>query len=537
MEVLMRRGIVLSVGLLVGCAGSEVAPLSRGIPRAVEGTRADPVVFLPASELARRIRTRELRSEAVVAAFVRQIARHDGALGAVVLLDEAGALARAREADAAADRGEHWGPLHGVPVTVKDSFETKGLRTTAGSPALRDYVPATDAAVVELLRRAGAIVLAKTNLPTLAMDMQTYNPLFGTTKNPFDPSRTVGGSSGGCATALAMGMTPLSVGSDLAGSLRVPPAFVGVYGLKPTRGVVSLQGHVPPRPGELDGIRAMAVAGPLARTVEDLELALEVLARPSDRDPAPLPLRPLESPPASLRGLRIAWTTELDGAPVAREVSSALRAAVQVLARAGAVVTEARPEGFSTWRTWETWGALVGAQGGYDRSNAERWLGRLFVGGAVRDIPHQRRILDPIGVPSYMAALEEQRREARALDGFLGAHDAWLVPTASTVAFPHHAPSRTFGDFAVYDEPLVVDGEKVPYYVATQAWTTLFSVTESPVVALPVGLAPSGLPVGAQLVGRRFEDRRLLAVAKLVAAVLPRPRPPIAEEPAPAVAP
>jgi amidase len=530
-----RRGVaVLWAALATACVRPEAMPeLSRGLGAPAADALSDAeraIVGRTASDLARRIAGRELSSQQVVRAFIARIHQVDAAYGAIVLLDAEGALKRAAEADAALARGESWGPLHGVPVTLKDSYSTRGLRTTAGDASLAEYVPTEDAVAVTLLRRAGAIVLAKTNLATLAMDMQTTNALFGTTRNPWNSARTAGGSSGGCATAVALHMSPLSFGSDLAGSIRVPASYTGVYGLKPTRGVVSMKGHVPPRPGEIDGIRTMAVLGPIARSVEDLELALTVLNQPAPGDVPPAPLRPARDVPATVAGLRIAWQESLGGVPVSREVAQAMHRTVEALRAAGATVVRAEPAGFSYPRTWETWGALVGMQGGYDRSNFARWMGSVFASGAVEDIPHQRRILEPISVPGYMVALTTQAEQAEALERFLADYDAWLVPNTPTTAFPHHAPSRSYGDFHVYDEPLLIDDTPVPYYVATQAYTALFSVTENPVVAMPAGLSSDGLPVGVQCVGRRYEDLRLLKVAALLEPLLPALSPPSAHE-------
>lgn len=512
---------------LWGCAGAVVPTLDRGIPgpAAWASARGEPaIVELSAAELARRIQARELSSEEVVRAFIAQTVRYNETYNAVVLLDVEGALERARAADEATARGERWGPLHGVPVTLKDTYSTRGLRTTAGAPALAGYVPGEDAAAVALLRRAGAIILGKTNAAMLAMDMQTTNPLFGTTRNPWSLGRTVGGSSGGCAAAVATHMSPLSFGSDLGGSIRLPSVYTGVYGLRPSRGVVSFRGHIPSLPGEVDGIRTMAVLGPIAGSVEDLELALSVIAQPSPEDPTPAPLRPLARAPASAAELRVAYALELGGVPVSQEMSGAIRRAVDALEAAGAQVTRAQPEELSLEKTWETWGALVGSQGGYERSNFERWFGRLFAYASVREIPHLRRILDPISVEGYMRALTEQWTQTRALERFLADYDVWVVPLASTAAFPHHAPSDTFGVFNVYDTPLDVDGRAVHYYVATQAYASIFSVTEGPVLAFTTGLSSEGLPVGVQLVGRRYEDLRLLAVARILEPLLPKPR-------------
>lgn len=519
---------VLAAGLSLAAPSPGIAAPYRGVPPADDWqplTQDADILSMTAAELARRIRTRALRSQDVVRAFVGQIARHNAALNAIVLLDWQAALERAREADQALDRGEVWGPLHGVPVTVKDTYATRGLRTTAGATELANHIPQEDAVLVTQLRAAGAIVLAKTNAATLAMDMQTSNSLFGTTNNPWDVTRTPGGSSGGCATAVAAQLSPLSFGSDLAGSIRLPAAYTGIWGLRPTHGVVSMKGHIPPKPDEVDGIRTMAVPGPLANSVEDLELALSVLTTPSTRDARVAPLRGAPSAPVELARLRIAYAEEFGGIAVSAEVKAAMRRVLDALRAAGATVDKAEPQGLSYQRTWETWGALVGMQGGYERSNFARSMGRFFAYGSVKDIPHQRKILDPISVESYMQALTEQATQTNALEHFLSDYDAWIVPSSSVVAFPHHAPSRQFGMFNVYDIPLSVDGTDIPYYNATQSYTTLFSVTEGPVVAMPAGQDARGLPIGLQLVGRRYEDWHLLSVARAIEPLLAPLRP------------
>ncbi len=202
-----------------------------------------PIHFLTAAELAAKIRAGELTARQVVTDFFAHIKRHNLAYNAVVTLNEAAALQQAEKADRAQANGEQPGPLHGVPITIKDTYRVKGLRATAGYLPLKDYIAEDDAVVVKLLREAGAIILGKTNTTTLAMDMQTFNPIFGVTHNPWDVTRTPAGSSGGCATALATGMTALSIGSDLAGSIRLPAGYCGVYGLKPTHGVASMEGR------------------------------------------------------------------------------------------------------------------------------------------------------------------------------------------------------------------------------------------------------------------------------------------------------
>lgn len=512
--VLVWIGVAAWFGACASVPRVPDGPLPRGIPEAMGEVAQSHLVYASVSDLAGWIRQGEVTSVEVVEAFIAQIAAHNDDVNAIVLLDVDGAVARAREADAALARGEVWGPLHGVPVTIKDSIATAGLRTTSGFPGLWQFVPRDNAVVVDLLVRAGAIVLGKSNLAMLAMDMQTLNPIFGQTNNPWDLRRTAGGSTGGGAAALASGMTPLSIGSDLAGSIRLPAAFNGVFGLTPTFGTVSLVGHIPPLPGEVDGTHAMARIGPLARSVDDLELALAVLNQSHERDGTVIPLSAWEGGAIDVSGLTIAVSEQLGGVPVAADIGEAIGALAARLERAGAGVVRLDDSELDVERIWELWGTFVGMQGGYDRSNAARRMGRFFVRNLVRDVPMHRRILDPITVPGYMDALEGQRAAISALEALLNDVDVWICPVASTTAFAHHRMTRRLGEFPVYNDPLLVDGQGVHYYVATQAYTTVFAVTESPVVAMPIGLDGSGLPIGVQVVGHRFDDYRLLAIVR-----------------------
>src|SRR4051794_5186167 len=266
----------------------------------------DNLNFASATTLAAAVRERHVSAAEVLQAHLVQIERHNPALNAIVTLDIDGARERARAADAALARGELWGPLHGVPVTLKDCHTTAGLRTTAGYPPLSDYIPTEDGTVAARLRRAGAMIIGKTNVPTLAMDPQTDNPIFGRTNNPWNLERTPGGSSGGAAAALAAGMTPLEVGSDIGGSIRNPSHFCGVCGLKPTDNRVPVTGHIPGLPDVPRWTRVLNVVGPMARTVEDLQLAFQILAGPDghDTEVPPVPVRTVDCPPLS--ALRVA---------------------------------------------------------------------------------------------------------------------------------------------------------------------------------------------------------------------------------------
>lgn len=469
--------------------------------------------FLSAGELAAKIQAGEISSRQVVESFLAQIKQHNPTYNAIVTLDEAGALAAADGADRAVAQGQNLGPLHGVPITIKDTFKVKGLRTTSGYEPLRDYVADDDAVAVKLLRDAGAIVLGKTNTTTLAMDMQTFNPVFGATNNPWDVKRTPAGSSGGCAAALASGMTSLSVGSDLAGSIRLPASYCGVYGLKPTHGVLSMEGHIPPLPGQVNGFRTLAVPGALARSVDDLALALEILSQPNPYDRKVAPLLATDGEPIDISKLRIAWMDDFGGVPVSREIKEVLSGFVQRLSDAGATVCKAEPQGMDYNEIWEMWSSFVGMQSNLDMSNVMRAIGDAFSKSTVKNIPMDRKIVGPISVKKLMQAFDLQSRYITRMDNFLSDYDAWLCPVSSTTAIEHQKPTGHFGDFRLYNTPVKVDGKDVHYYVATQSYTTVLTATDSPVVSMPVALGESGLPVNVQVVGKRYSDRRLLRIA------------------------
>ncbi|MCP3938815.1 MAG: glutamyl-tRNA amidotransferase, partial [Actinomycetia bacterium] len=255
-----------------------------------------------ALELATAIREGEVASREVLDHLLDRIEKLDGPINAVVTLDRERAVAEAKRADDATARGDDLGPLHGVPITVKDAFSTAGMRTTSGAPMLAEHIPDTDAAPVAALRRAGCIVFGKTNLPMFAGDMQTYNDVFGVTNNPYDLDRTPGGSSGGAGAALACGFTPLELGSDIGGSIRIPAHMCGVVGHKPSHGIVPSTGHIPGPPGSLSA-PDLFVAGPMARSVEDVAAALQLITGPDlfARDAWNLSL-----PPAPERPIRLA---------------------------------------------------------------------------------------------------------------------------------------------------------------------------------------------------------------------------------------
>ena len=463
-----------------------------------------------ATQLVGAIRDRLLSSRELTDHLLDRIDRENPRLNAVVALDPERARAAADAADAATAAGTATGPLHGLPMTVKDVWETEGLVTTSGAPELAGYVPTTDALAVARLKAAGAIVVGKTNTPLYAGDFQTFNDVYGTTNNPWDVTRTVGGSSGGAAAAVAAGLTPLELGSDIGGSIRNPAHFNGVYGLKPSWGVVPSRGHIPGPPGSL--LEAdVNCNGPLARGLDDLDLALGVLGGPLPEDAAGWRLDLDAGPPVDGPGsLRVAtvFAEGSDLVPLAADVRAGLVAFADRLAAAGARV-EAVPlpvpleDGLRTWQQLVL--PIVGSGLPDDDFAAFAPFGDLE-----GDDPMTVAARSLAGRYRDRARADSRRQHERRLwaDCFEG-FDAVLAPVMPTAAFPHDI------DRPLTDRVLDVDGTPVPHLVA-MAWCGAVGSVLLPVVTLPTGLTPTGLPVGVQVIGPFLSDRRLLAIAKVI---------------------
>jgi amidase len=420
------------------------------------------------------------------------------------------ARSRADAADVARAGGENWGPLHGLPMTIKDSYEVAGMPTTSGAPELADHRPATNATSVQRLLDAGAIVFGKTNLPLWAGDFQSYNEVYGTTGNPFDVDRVPGGSSGGAAAALASGMTPLELGSDIGGSIRNPAHFCGVYGHKPTHGIIPMTGHIPGPPGSL-AEADLAVAGPLARNVPDLERALDVLVGPDDWNRAATTVSLPASRHRALRDFRVAAWLDDPNYPISVEVGDRIQNALDALARAGVKIDDkARPR-IDSNRSSQIYQKLL-----------QSIMGAALPPAAREAITEQVRQLSPddtslhptilrgsvLSHADWLRANEARMHLRVAWREFFQSYDVMLCPIMPTVAFPH--------DHREWSARTVeINGESHPY-LAQIFWAGLTGVVYLPSTAVPVGLGTSGLPVGVQVVADFLDDRTALRFAELM---------------------
>jgi amidase len=419
--------------------------------------------------------------------YVQRIGRLNAPINAIVTLDLERATARAVEADQATARGASWGPLHGVPITLKDTQSTKGVRTTAGYPPLSEYVPAADGTIAARLKQAGAILLGKTNTALLAYDQQTSNPIFGRTNNPWDLTRTSSGSSGGAAAALAAGLTALDVGSDAGGSIRVPAHCCGVFGLKPTFGLVSQAGHIPDLPGMPRLDWALSTSGPLARSLDDVLLALRVIAGPDGKDSTVPPVVRGEAGIVEPRRLKLAWARTFGGAPVSREIVASLESLANRLVQSGIHVEEVQPA-ISFDEQWEIYQTL---------SNAT-WRLRAKLGG-IAEIDDGE---PPPPMEAIVAAMDGRDRMIAGWEQFLGEWDALLCPPCMTPAYPHCERGSA----------ILVDGREARYDDECRHCYE-FNVTGHPALVCPLAITSDGLPIGVQMIGARWADERLLAIA------------------------
>jgi amidase len=463
--------------------------------------------FQSAAAIARLIRDRKVSAAEALEHFLARVEKHNPRLNAITWLDAGRARARARAADEALAKGEVWGPLHGVPMTIKESFNAAGSPTTWGDPKFKDNVTDTSALAVERLERAGAVLFGKTNVPLMLADHQSYNAIYGTTNNPWDLSRTPGGSSGGSAAALAAGLTGLEAGSDIGGSIRVPAHFCGVLGLKPTWGVVSTRGQALPGAHAYSDI---SVVGPLARGADDLDIALAAMAGPDDIDGAAWKVELPACSGRSLRDFRVAVKLRAPGYEPDAEYAGRLQALADALAQRGAVVKEAEPA-VDTARLHEIFVTLLRAATSARTAEEDiaRWREasaatagqELYLDLSVRGstLPHR----------DWLRLNNERHGLRRVFAAFFRDFDILLCPAAVSAATPHdHSAER-------WQRRITVNGRSVPS-TDNLFWQGYSGVVYLPSTVGPAGVLGSGLPVGYQAIAASGRDRTAIAFSRFV---------------------
>jgi amidase len=468
-----------------------------------------PLAFESACTLARRIRQREISALELTDDFIRRIERMDEHVNAVVVRDFERARCAAQQSDALLARGERLGPLHGVPITIKESFDVAGLPTTWGAPAHVGNIAREDADVVRLLKAAGAHVLGKTNVPLMLGDFQTRNEIYGITQNPWDLSRTPGGSSGGSAAALAAGFCALECGSDIGGSLRNPAHYCGVYAHKPTFGIVPLEGHalpgVPPVPD-------LAAAGPVARSADDLALALRLLAQPRSLDAEGLRLSLPAARHASLRGLRVAVWAGDPVSPVDHAIAERTLQLAGQLAQAGAIVSDRARPAFDPSAYRRTYVALVSAVSGAVASDEQYTQYQRHAAQLAPDDDSKFATVARALVQDHRTWLEHDRERTRLRNVWQRFFEDWdilLCPIMATTAFTHDSRAPEL-------RTVQVNGREQPYYQQV-FWASLATLAYLPATLFPVGVSTTGLPIGLQAIGPAYADFSTIAFAQRVA--------------------
>ena len=468
------------------------------------------MIFNSAHEILEKIKQREVSSLEVLESFLAQVEKVNPTINAIVALDIERAKEKAKEADNKINLKSKLGPLHGLPMTIKDAFEVEGIVSTGGNPAWKDNIPKRNAEAVQRLVDAGAIIFGKTNVPFLSSDLQSFNKIYGTTNNPWDLERTPGGSSGGSAAALAAGMTPLELGSDIGGSIRVPAHFCGLYGHKPSYNIISEVGHMPPPPGSILTGNGLSVAGPLARSPEDLEIALDVLVSAQEQDSQAWKVKLPKARTKKIKELKIAVWPDEPYAEADNEITNLIKDTAKDLKHAGAKVeTVDLPISFeeidkiyslllnplmlagSPKETFETLAKLNESLDPNDMSE----LAKVARGSVLKHA-------DWVLVNAMRQNMRQKWRE------FFNKFDVILCPTCITPAFKHnHNP--------VHERKLTINGKDDEYLRAT-LWAGPAVSAGLPSTNVPIGMSSNNLPISMQITGPYLEDKTCLEVAKVV---------------------
>ncbi|MEC7490135.1 MAG: amidase [Pseudomonadota bacterium] len=462
-----------------------------------------------ALELANAIRRKEISCVEALDLYLDRIDRFNPGLNAIVVCDMEAAREAAKAADSAFAIGNVAGQLHGVPMTVKESFDLAGHPSTFGRPDRRNHRATRDALAVERLKGAGAIIMGKTNVPLDLSDWQSFNEIYGDTVNPWDGARSPGGSSGGASAALAAGLTGLEIGSDIGGSIRVPAHFCGIYGHKPTYGIVPLRGHsLRPDDAEMD----LLVGGPLARRAEDLRVALDLIAGADPEAPGAWRLDLPNETRTSMQDFRIAVITNDTTYPVDNDTSSSIEDVANHLETEGATVLRNPPLPLPSGEMWQLYlNVLRGATSGWKSAAEADAAARQAAGYDLSDNTYGPVMLRSISQrhQAWLHANDQRSRLRILWRGFFGNVDALIVPMMATPAFPH------IRGIAKENQYLDVDNAQRPIS-DTYFWIGLASAAYLPATLAPAGLSREGLPIGMQIIGPEGHDRRCITLAEML---------------------
>ena len=477
--------------------------------------------FGTAVQAVKAIRAGVISSRELTKHVFSRIKKHNEKINAFVTLNEEQALKRARKADDALVAGKNWGPLHGLPILIKDQFPTAGLRTTCGFPELADYIPKENAVAVNRLLDAGAIIIGKTNTPIGASDIQTYNKVAGTTNNPWDVTKTSGGSTGGGAAALAAGLGFLELGADLAGSIRTPSNFCGICGHKSSLNIVSLQGSIPPLPVlippsiNLAGLNDLAVAGPLARSAADLKLELEIIAGPAPEDTFAYQWKLPKARKVKLKDYKIGYVTDDPFCPVNPEIKVIMSNTALALRKEGVRIKEGWPEGIQPGKVFDIYFKLMAAYVSQSPAFTETVINTMMTLFYMPYGETQRNFVEGLTMSHKdWFKLSVQRLASRlAWQEYFKTYDAFLMPANCIPAFTHNHDRNMWGR-------VVESSDKPRYYAETFKWISIATLAGTPVTLIPVGKTKDNLPVGIQIMGPYMEDGTSLDLAMKMENVL-----------------
>ena len=469
------------------------------------------IIYLPAHQIVEQIKSGELLITEVVEAFLTQIETFNPKINAVFDMRPRDEIMKEAEEKSRSLHTGSAGPLYGLPITIKDNFWVKGLKVSNGHPLYRNFVANEDAVLVEKLKRAGAIIIGKTNVPLFSIDWQATNFWNGTTNNPYDFRRVPGGSSGGAAAAVAAGFSPVELGGDQGGSIRVPAHFCGICGIRPTEGALSNNGHIR-FPNKPQGQRAVTVAGPLAKNVEDLVLMMEVLWNQDTLPLAEIPPVAFKSTSWNGKSLNIAVSESVNGVAVDKEYLKIFRNFVNKVADCGHSMSTDAPK-YDERKAYTTCGKITGYE--FDINMPKFPLSKAvmyaFIRLKYRDHMWAKGIYQGIGISArdYTKALSDKDYVTNVYHKFLHRYDVWITPVAATEAFLHQRAGK----------PFLVNGKEVPYTEAIASYNFTTALSGHPIAVIPIGTKSNGMPVGVQLHAKKWSDHKLLEIAKDLAAL------------------
>ena len=468
------------------------------------------VLFSSASELSHELANHAITATDLTNEFYKQIKKHNQRINAIVIDNKQEALETARKLDLALKNGNFPGKLHGVPVTIKESFNLKGHKTTVNFKMLKDNIASEDSVIVRRLKEAGAIILGKTNVPTLLADNQTFGPLYPTAKNPYDTSRTTGGSTGGGAAAVATGMSTFEIGTDIGGSIRNPANFCGLFGLKPTENQYIQSGHVPPFPNASGGFMAMASIGPLARSMEDIELAWEIINTPDWKYLSALPVISRAEKHEYLRDYKIGWFDQTELVVCSDATQKVLNGLIEKLTSQGVNLHKFKIDEQWLQQTFETWSTLFGFITGQNAPWIFRQIMKLKFrqqtkGSSFNAVKSLSKGLS-MDFKVFSDTLRIRQELTAQLMDWFDDYDFIVCPTSIGPAFKHNPKQR----------PIKCEGRKIPYPEYNFPFTLPYNVCGNPSLIVPGGLSDEGLPIGIQIAGPHHSENELIHFGKLI---------------------